>query len=92
MTERELQAAVERIADLTGWQYYHTHDSRRSAPGFPDLVLARGKRVIFAELKSAGGRLSITQKEWLDTLEHTPAEVYVWRPKDWPDRVLDILT
>ena len=41
MTEKKFQAAVLQIANMYGWLAYHTHDSRRSAPGFPDLVLVR---------------------------------------------------
>lgn len=42
--EKVFQAQVLDLAHLSGWLCYHTHNSRRSAPGFPDLVLvaARG--------------------------------------------------
>ena len=48
MTEKEFQRLVVDYATLHGWMHYHTHDSRRSTPGFPDLVLVR-ERIIFAE-------------------------------------------
>lgn len=83
-TEKEFQQAVIDYAHRMGWSVYHTYDSRRSAPGFPDLVLCRG-RVVFAELKRAGGRLSVTQRAWLDDLRRADQEVYVWYPDDWPD-------
>lgn len=50
--------------------------------GFPDLVLVKGNRLIFAELKSAKGRLSPEQTEWHQALSKTPAENYIWRPID----------
>jgi hypothetical protein len=31
---------------------YHTFDSQHSAAGFPDLVMARGRRLVAAELKT----------------------------------------
>jgi hypothetical protein len=34
-----------------GWLVYHTHDSRRSAAGFPDLVFLRDGAMIVAECK-----------------------------------------
>lgn len=61
---------------------YHTHDSRRSEPGFPDLVLVKGTRLIFAELKADTGRVSPAQQRWLDALGATSRAV-VWRPRDW---------
>ena len=85
VSERDWQATVVQLAKLRGWRHYHTHDSRRSAPGFPDLVLVRGERVIFAELKTDTGRVSVAQREWLDALRLTPAEVAIWRPRDWDD-------
>lgn len=90
LTEKEWQSKVTDLATLHGWRWYHTHDSRRSPSGFPDLVLVRGDRVIFAELKKENGKVSPHQTAWLTALTATPAEVYVWRPSDWPD-VLKVL-
>ena len=53
--ERELLAAVIDLARLRRWLCYHTHDSRHSAAGFPDLLLVRGRRLMAAELKTARG-------------------------------------
>ena len=83
MTETQLQRAIIQLAELFGWLVYHTHDSRHSQPGFPDLVLVRGGRIIFVELKSAKGTVSKDQEEWLKRLSATKAEVWVWRPADW---------
>jgi hypothetical protein len=38
------------LVHLLGWRVYHTWDSRKSEPDFPDLVLVRD-RVMFAELQ-----------------------------------------
>lgn len=85
LTEAQFEAAVERAAKLLGWRYYHTYNSMRSIPGFPDLVLVRGRRLIFAELKLDSGRVSQPQQNWLDDLRLVgpPTEVYLWRPRDW---------
>jgi hypothetical protein len=84
MSEAQWQAAVLDLAHALKWEHYHTHDSRRSPSGFPDLVLVRD-RVIFAELKSERGDLVGTQYEWLMRLVHAGMEAYVWRPSDWPE-------
>jgi hypothetical protein len=58
-------------------------------PGFPDLVLARRGRVIFAELKSEKGHLTKEQASWLGHLSSVRGtiapEVYEWRPSDLPE-------
>lgn len=87
LTERAWQAQVEAIARTAGWLVYHTHDSRRSVPGFPDLVLVCGPRLIFAELKTQKGRITPDQQRWLDALTAASVEVYVWRPADNDDVV-----
>ena len=94
MSEREFQDGhVVPLAVSCGWIYYHTHDSRRSPGGFPDLVLVRGGKLIFAELKSEKGRVSAAQKVWLAALKvvadlpGSPVEVWLWRPSDWHDIV-----
>jgi hypothetical protein len=88
--EGDFQDKVRQLAELKGWLVYHTHDSRRSDEGFPDLVMSRD-RVVFAELKSEKGKLSEKQLEWVAGLRDLAgAEVYVFRPSDW-DRVVEVL-
>jgi hypothetical protein len=57
---------------------FHTYDSRRSEPGFPDLVICGHGRVIFAEVKRKGGYYTDAQRRWLAELMGTPAEVFTW--------------
>jgi hypothetical protein len=86
--EADWQEQVVHLATLAGWLCYHTHDSRHSVAGFPDLVLVRAPRLVFAELKvdpptSKRGRPTPVQERWLGTLRGVPSvEVYVWRPPD----------
>jgi hypothetical protein len=81
MTEREWQREVVAIAKQCGWRHYHTHDSRRSEPGWPDLALVR-ERLVLAELKTDTGRISAHQERWLSLLSQAGVETYVWRPGD----------
>lgn len=84
LTEREFQSQVIGLASFYGWRHYHTHDSRRSPAGFPDLVLVRGEELIFAELKTEKGRVRLEQVEWMAALEHVPGvDVFLWRPSDF---------
>jgi hypothetical protein len=97
--ERHFQATVIQLAETLNWKCCHFSDSRRSigngrmvgdrqAAGFPDLVLARKGRLIFAELKAAKGKLRPAQVEWLDVLQEVESETHphvlvrVWRPGD----------
>lgn len=91
-SEGDFQTWVKDVAKITGWMVYHTHDSRRSDEGFPDLVLLRGERWIVAELKAEGKNPTPAQMIWLEAFRvagrHpsgesglTP-EVYVWRTQD----------
>jgi hypothetical protein len=84
LSEQDWQARVLDLAEHTRWLRYHVYDSRRSAPGFPDLTLLRGDQLVFAELKSAGGRVTPAQQVWLDGLTRVRhLHVHVWRPGDW---------
>ncbi len=89
-TEKEFQAAVVQEAKKLGWRVYHTHDSRKSAAGFPDLCMVR-ERVVFAELKTEDGRLTADQANWFEDLAAACAEVHAWRPSHWPD-ILRVLS
>jgi hypothetical protein len=94
ISEREWLRDVIQLAHINGWLV--THFRTALAPdghwltaisgdkGFPDLVLVRGRRLIFAELKTERGRVMPEQQRWLDALRHANLEVgvYVWRPSD----------
>ena len=68
LTEAQLQAAVIDIAERFGWYVYHTHDSRRSQKGWPDIVAVKPPRVLFIELKTARGRVRPEQAHVLKLL------------------------
>lgn len=86
ISEKAFMRQVEDLARLSGWLVYHTHDSRRSAPGFPDLCLVRPPVVLFAELKSEGGKLRPEQRGWLEALSRCEGvEARLWRPSDFEE-------
>lgn len=77
MTEAEFLQRVMDTARLYGWLAAHHRPARtqqgwrtpmQGDRGVPDLILAKGGRVILAELKSSTGRLGPGQKEWLSAL------------------------
>lgn len=85
MNETELQNKIIEWATLNGWKHYHTHNSRRSPSGFPDLVLIRPPELIYAELKAERKYPTPDQRVWLASLEACGQEVYLWRPRDWAE-------
>jgi hypothetical protein len=83
-TEAQFQAAVVELAHLRNWLVFHVHDSRRGlGAGFPDLVLLheRTGQLVYAELKTDKGRVSVAQQRWIDALYRGGHVVHVWRPQ-----------
>lgn len=83
MTEKTWQDQVVELATLYRWVHFHVYDSRRSDPGWPDLVLARPPELLVAELKTDKGRLTTAQTDWLSRLAACGIETHVWRPRDF---------
>jgi hypothetical protein len=91
ISERRWQEQVLAWADRGGWLAYHTFDSRRSAPGFPDLVLLRRDWLRLPELKANHGHLSARQEVWQTGIAQVRnIEGGVWYPRDY-QLVRDIL-
>ena len=91
VTEKRLQETVIEAAKLLGWLCYHTFDSRRSEPGFPDLVLVHPAHgTLYLELKREKGKVSQHQWKWLDALSAAGEKAYVIRPSDmdWVEQLL----
>jgi hypothetical protein len=81
ITEKQFQQQVIDLARRYKWLVYHTHNSKHSAPGFPDLVMARDGELVVVELKTERGKVTAAQQAWLDAFEASPTVyVAVWRP------------
>ena len=97
-TEAGFTKAVIDLAKVNGWLTAHFRPAMTRAgkwitavqgdgKGFPDLVLVRGTRLIFAELKVGKNKPTPEQFEWLARLMGAGAECYVWRPEQWDEIV-----
>lgn len=92
LTEAQFQRQIIDLAHLLGYLAYHTYDSRRSEPGFPDLVLVHPcGDLLMPELKVGNRQPSIAQAHWLTLLRGAGIEAPVWRPRDW-ERIVERLT
>lgn len=79
--EKELRQCVVDTARLYQWLVYWTHRSEHSPAGFPDLVLLRGTKVLWVELKrDDGDPLRREQQLWADRLLAAGQD---WRKWSW---------
>lgn len=81
VAERVFQSNVEARAVRYGLKVYHTHDARGSQRGWPDLVVAGPGGVIFRELKTAKGKLTLDQIQWIELLARSGLDAGIWRPE-----------
>lgn len=92
-SESDFKDTVIDLAHHYKWLVHHDRPARTSRgwataiqgdAGFPDLVLAKFGRIIFAELKTETGGVTDEQQTWLDALAnwHSECWVVVWRPSD----------
>ena len=67
-SESDFQTWLVDLARVTGWKAYHTLHSKGSDAGFPDWVLAKPGCLIFLELKTEKGVLTLEQADWMNIL------------------------
>ncbi len=116
MNEREFQDAVVDIAHLYGWRVFHaraagTNKGYRTpvaydGKGYVDLTLVHPSAyIVFAEIKSAVGRLSDEQLAWgemltavsggidkaLESMDEMRVFYRLWRPRDG-DEIVTLLS
>jgi hypothetical protein len=103
-SEKIFQAQVMQVAARYGWRQAHFRPSMTSNgrwltamsgdAGYPDLTLAHPtKGIIFAELKTDRGRVSVEQDLWHKFLHagaYVGTSVQLWRPRDL-DQIVEIL-
>ena len=95
--EHDFQRWVMDVARRLGWKVWHVPAPMRwdstgrgkgfvgakDAAGLADLIIVGHGRVLFAEVKGTGGKLSAKQQEFLDTvnaLEADSVRAYAWWP------------
>lgn len=97
MSEADFQQRVMDTARLAGWLCCHfrpakTQRGRWVTPmagdkGFPDLALAKGGRVLLAELKTDDGKPTPQQVAWLAA---AGGHGRLWQPRHWEAILLDL--
>ena len=93
ITEAEFTSSVVALFELHGWRVCHVRPARTSRgwrtayeghKGLPDIIAARGGKIIMAELKVGKNKPTADQRQWLEA-SGSP----VWRPEDW-DTILHV--
>lgn len=89
------------LAQTLGWRVAHFRPSptgkgwrtavEADGAGFPDLVLVKGDRVLFREVKSGRGKLTEAQQRWLDALCRAGMDAKLWRLEDLRTTILEEL-
>jgi hypothetical protein len=96
VSEADWLRTVGATLDLYGWAWIHHRPAPRtngrwttptqgsSARGWPDIFAVRGPRAIALELKTATGRVTAEQTDWLEKLRLVGVEAHLIRlPQDW---------
>lgn len=93
LSGRQWEEYVLHHAIEAGWMAHHIRPARTAKgwrtpvsghPGFPDLVLVRGERLLFAELKTGKAKQTPEQNAWAAAIAETGHFVDIWRPREWP--------
>lgn len=103
LPERTWQDQVTRTAERMGWWWWHApanvtvcsrcgfRNFRHMRAGLPDLLLLRGKRKLWLELKAEQGRRKPEQRRVHELLRASGDQVEVLKPRDM-ERLLELLS
>lgn len=99
--EDDFQKQVIALAQMRGWRVAHFRPAQTQrgnwvtpvqadGKGFPDLVMVRRERLIFAELKAVYRKPTQEQQQWLKALSGVEwasenVEVFLWNERDFPE-------
>lgn len=90
MTEKVFMRTVIDVCRLHGYTVFHTHDSRHSQPGFPDLEIIGHGRIFHRELKLDTGRTTPDQTACINLINQNGGDAAVWRPSMWPQIIHEL--
>jgi len=91
--EKQFQSQVIDLAQKLGYLCYHTYDSRRCSPGFPDIVIVGRGRILYRdrEMKTSKGKLTDAQRNWGEKLQASGGDWCVWRPSDMEEIIANLM-
>ena len=93
MTETVLLNSLRSEAINCGWKVYRAQFSMYSVKGWPDLFMVKNGRAYAWELKSAKGKPSEAQTEWIEALQAVPGvDARLVYPADLDDAYTALVT
>lgn len=84
LTEPAFQRTIIENAQVYGWiRSYHTHNSMRSNPGYPDLTLHHPEHgALWLEVKGAKGEVRLNQVAYVQDIRICGLHAYIVFPQD----------
>jgi len=86
--ETDMQDGIRQAAEALGYLTYHTYDSRRCTPGFPDLWILGFGKLIVPELKAGKNKTTEAQDRWISELRAAGVDARVYHADQWRKRDL----
>jgi VRR-NUC domain len=94
ISETAYRNTIVAAARLHGWLVHHCRPAQdrrgqwathiQGDPGFPDLILVRGGRMLCLEVKAEKGKATAAQEAWIGAMRRVPGAVAeVVRPSTW---------
>jgi hypothetical protein len=80
-----LDAHVRKLIKDLGLWAYHPRSSKGSEPGWPDWVIIGRAGILYRELKTEHGTVSLEQRRVGDLLTRAGGNFAVWRPRHLVD-------
>ena len=80
MSEAELEEHVRELCKGLGIVRIHVYNSRGTTPGVPDDILIGPRGVLWRELKTMRGKVTVAQQTLGEALRAAGQDWGVWRP------------
>ena len=84
--EDDTLGQMRQVFEAMGFLTYHTYDSRRCPPGFPDLWVIGFGKLLVLELKAGRNTTTTEQDRWLAELRAAGIDARVYHVSQWPSR------
>lgn len=89
LTETDIKRQVKDYLSLKGYFHFPILQGLGAYKGIPDRIAVKDGRVLFLEIKRAGGKQSIKQIEFEQNIKYQKGEYYLVRCVEDLIKILD---